>query len=296
MHVSVVGSGRLGTTTAACLVDIGHDATIVGADPDTAAAIEAGESPVEEPGLAPLVSLYGGDRLRATTDYDAVPDGDLTVLAVPAAADAGHADTDTLAAAADAVGNELAGSEAYHLVAVRSPVLPGTTAETVIPALEAASDRTDGTDLGVAVTPTFQRPGAAVDDFMDPERLVVGSDGDERVLDLLAELYEPLVAGWDVPVVELGRREAELLPFADSVASTAQDALVADIATVCDELDVDARAVVDALRSAGHVGDAAGRGPREAHLPTAAADLAAQVREAGADPAMLDALAGDEER
>jgi UDPglucose 6-dehydrogenase len=146
------------------------------------------------------------------------------------------------------------------------------------------------------VTPTFQRPGAAVDDFMDPERLVVGSDGDERVLDLLAELYEPLVAGWDVPVVELGRREAELLPFADSVASTAQDALVADIATVCDELDVDARAVVDALRSAGHVGDAAGRGPREAHLPTAAADLAAQVREAGADPAMLDALAGDEER
>jgi len=293
MHVSVVGSGRLGTTTAACLVDIGHDATVVGSDPDTAAAIEDGESPVEEPGLAPLVSLYGGDRLRARTDYDAVTDGDLTILAL--SADDGHLDTDALTDAASAVGDVLPATEDYHLVAVRSSVLPGTTDEDIVPALEAASDRTDGDDLGVAVTPAFQRPGSAVDDFMDPERLVVGSDSDDRALDLLAELYEPLVAGWDVPVVELGRREAELLPFADSVASTAQDALVADIATVCEELDVDARAVVEALRSAGHVGDAGGRGQREAYVPEAGAVLAEQVRDAGADPAMLDALAGDEE-
>lgn len=290
MHVTVVGSGRLATTTAACLVDIGHDATVVGADPDTAAAIEDGESPVEEPGLAPLVSLYGGDRLQATTGYGAIPESDLTTIALSAATDAGHADTDVLAAAAEAVGDALTERDDYHLVAVRSPVVPGTTAETVVPALEAASDRTDGAALGVAVTPAFQRPGSAVDDFMDPERLVVGSDGDDRVLDLLAALYEPLVAGWDVPVVELGRREAEILPYADSVARAAQHALIADLERVCVELDVDVRAVVDALRAAGYVGDAAGSARQGSYVPAAAGVLAEQVRDASGDAAILDSL------
>ena len=154
MNVSVVGSGYVGTTLSACLADLGHDVVAVDIDEETVERMNDGEVTIYEPGLEPLVSAYAGSRLRATTDHAAVVDTDVTFLAVgtPARED-GSIDPAGLLAAARDVGSALAEKDGYHLVVVKSTVLPDVIDDELIPAIEAASGKTDGEEIGVAVRP-----------------------------------------------------------------------------------------------------------------------------------------------
>jgi len=257
MDVSIVGSGYVGTTVAACLADLGHDVTAIDVDEDVVDAIERGEAPIHEPGLDPLVSAWAGKRLHATTDYGAVRDTDLTMLALPTPSnDDGSIDLDAMNAGARSVGEALAAGDGgdtdgstddYHLVVVKSTVIPGTTEDVLEPIVAEASGRTPGEDLGVAVNPEFQREGSAVEDFMEPDKIVLGTDGDSRALDLLAECYEPIVVDWDVPVVETGRREAEMIKYANNAFLAAKVSLINDIGNVCKEYGVDAYEVAEAI-------------------------------------------------
>ena len=255
MHVSVVGSGYVGTTVAACLADLGHEVTTVDIDEDIVAAINDGEAPIHEPGLDPLVSVYGGDRLRATTDYDAIRETDLTILALPTPSnDDGSIDLDPMQAGAESVGEALASKDGYHLVVVKSTVVPGTTEDTLAPLVAEASGKTLGGGLGVAVNPEFQREGTAVDDFMEPDKIVLGTDGDDRALDLLAELYEPLVTQWDTPVVETGLAEAEMIKYANNAFLASKVSLINDLGNICKEYGVDAYEVADAIGKDDRIG------------------------------------------
>ena len=255
MHVSVVGSGYVGTTVAACLADLGHEVTTVDIDEDIVAAINDGEAPIHEPGLDPLVSVYGGDRLRATTDYDAIRETDLTILALPTPSnDDGSIDLGPMQAGAESVGEALASKDGYHLVVVKSTVVPGTTEDTLAPLVADASGKTLGEGLGVAVNPEFQREGTAVDDFMEPDKIVLGTDGDDRALDLLAELYEPLVTQWDTPVVETGLAEAEMIKYANNAFLASKVSLINDLGNICKEYGVDAYEVADAIGKDDRIG------------------------------------------
>jgi len=265
MKISIVGSGYVGTTVAACLADLGHDVTTIDVDGSVVDAINDGEAPIHEPGLDPLVSAWAGKRLRATTDYDAVRDTGLTMLALPTPSnDDGSIDLDAMEAGARSVGEALArggdsdagASDDYHLVVVKSTVVPGTTEDVLEPIIADASDRTPGEDLGVAVNPEFQREGSAVDDFMEPDKIVLGTDGDSRALDLLAECYEPIVVDWDVPVVETGRREAEMIKYANNAFLAAKVSLINDIGNVCKEYGVDAYEVAEAVGLDHRIGEA----------------------------------------
>ena len=265
MNVSIVGSGYVGTTVAACLADLGHDVTTIDVDESVVDAINDGDAPIHEPGLDPLVSAWAGKRLRATTDYDAVRDTDLTMLALPTPSnDDGSIDLDAMEAGARSVGEALARggasssdeSDDYHLVVVKSTVVPGTTEDVLEPIVAEASGRTPGEDLGVAVNPEFQREGSAVEDFMEPDKIVLGTDGDTRALDRLAELYEPIVLEWDVPVVETGRREAEMIKYANNAFLAAKVSLINDIGNVCKEYGVDAYEVAEAIGLDHRIGEA----------------------------------------
>jgi len=248
MDVSIVGSGYVGTTVAACLADIGHDVVAIDVDEGTVDAINRGEAPIHEPGLDGLVSAWGGDRLTATTDYGALTDTDLTMLALPTPSqDDGSIDLGAMEAGARSVGEALAGGEGYHLVVVKSTVIPGTTEDVLEPIVADASGRTSGEDLGVTVNPEFQREGSAVEDFMEPDKIVLGTDDDDRGLDRLAELYEPIVLEWDVPVVETGRREAEMIKYANNAFLAAKVSLINDIGNVCKAYGVDAYEVAEAI-------------------------------------------------
>jgi UDPglucose 6-dehydrogenase len=301
MDISVVGSGYVGTTIAACFADLGHDVVAIDVDQAVVDAINDGETPIHEPGLDPMVSLYGGDRLRATTDHDAIRDTDVTFLALPTpTTDDGGIDLGPMEAGAESVGEALAGKDDYHLVVVKSTVVPGTTEETLEPIVAEAAGKTPGDDLGVAVNPEFQREGTAVDDFIEPDKIVVGtrrpaSDGaagDERALDRLAEVYEPIVGQWDVPVVETGRREAEMIKYANNAFLAAKVSLVNDLGNVCKEYHVDAYEVAEAIGKDHRIGERflrSGVGFGGSCFPKDLSAIIEHARGAGYEPRMLQA-------
>ena len=297
MDVSIVGSGYVGTTVAACLADLGHDVVNVDIDGSVVDALNRGETPIHEPGLDALVSAYGGSRLRATTDYAAVAGTDLTVLALPTPSnDDGSIDLSAMEAGARSVGKALAGKEGYHLVVVKSTVVPGTTEDVLAPAIAGGAGETEGRGgkLGFAVNPEFLREGSAVDDFTSPDKVVLGTDGDERALDLLADLYEPIVLEWDVPVVETGRREAEMIKYANNAFLAAKVSLINDIGNICKEYGVDAYEVAEAIGLDDRVGGRflrSGVGWGGSCFPKDVDAIRAAAREAGYEPWMLDAAA-----
>ena len=293
MDVSIVGSGYVGTTVAACFADLGHDVVNVDIDESVVAAINDGEAPIHEPGLDPLVSAYGGGRLRATTDYGALAETDLTMLALPTpSTDDGSIDLSAMTAGARSVGEVLAEKDGYHLVVVKSTVVPGTTEDVLAPIIEEAAGKVEGEDFGVAVNPEFLREGSAVDDFMSPDKIVLGTDGDERALDLLADLYEPIVLEWDVPVVETGRREAEMIKYANNAFLAAKVSLINDIGNICKEYGVDAYEVAEAIGLDDRIGERflrSGVGFGGSCFQKDVDAIRTAARDAGYEPRMLDA-------
>jgi UDPglucose 6-dehydrogenase len=300
MHVSVVGSGYVGTTVAACLADLGHDVTAIDVDESVVAAINDGDAPIHESGIEALLAAYGGERLRATTDYAAVRETDLTVLAIqtPANPDESIA-LDSLEAGARSLGEALGEVDEYHLAVVKSTVVPGTTEDVLEPTIEEASGKRAGEEFGVAVNPEFQQEGTAVRDFMEADKVVLGTGGDGRALDLLAAVYEPLVAEWDTPVVESGRREAETIKYTNNAFLAAKVSLVNELGNICKLYGVDSYEITRALGLDDRIGARflrSGVGWGGSCFPKDLAALIAAAREVGYEPELLEAVVAVNDR
>jgi UDPglucose 6-dehydrogenase len=292
MRVSIIGSGYVGTSVAACFADLGHTVTNVDIDEDVVAAINEGESPISEPGLDELVAAYGGDRMAATTDYDAVLDTDLTFLALltPSRED-GSIDLSYMKAAAETLGETLTKAEGEHTVVVKSTVIPGTTADVITPIIEDASGMTAGEDLHVAMNPEFQREGTAVKDFMHPDKIVLGST-DPAALERLNDLYAPLLERHDAPVVETGTREAEMIKYANNAFLASKVSLINDLGNICKELGVDAYEVGDAIGLDDRIGAKflrSGLGFGGSCFPKDVKAIIHSAKEHDYDPAILEA-------
>ena len=177
MRVSVFGLGYVGSVSAASFAADGHDVIGVDVVADKVAAINEGRSPLVEPGLEELLSdgvRHG--RLRATTSTeDAVHQSDLSLVCVgtPSRKN-GSLDLSYLIRVCEQIGDAIASKDGYHVVVIRSTVLPGTTHGEVIPALEARSGKKYGEGFGVAVNPEFLREGTAIRDFRQPPLTLVG--------------------------------------------------------------------------------------------------------------------------
>ncbi|MFW6018666.1 MAG: nucleotide sugar dehydrogenase, partial [Halapricum sp.] len=247
MHVSVVGSGYIGTTIAAWFAELGHTVTNVDIDESVVDAINDGTAPIHEPGLDDLIATHGGDRLVATTDYDDVRDSEVTFLALPTPSnDDGSIDLSAMKAGARSLGEVLATKD-DHLVVVKSTVVPGTTRETVTPILEEASGKTAGEDFVVAMNPEFLREGFALGDFKNPDKIVYGAESDVA-FDMLDRVYEPLIeaAADETAVVETGIDEAEMIKYANNAFLATKISLINEIGNICKEYGVDAYEVADA--------------------------------------------------
>jgi UDPglucose 6-dehydrogenase len=249
MHISVLGSGYVGTTIAAIFADFGHHVTCVDLDEDIVGAINEGESPIHEPGLPELVAKHGGDRLTATTEYAEITDTKVTFIALPTPSNEdGSIDRTYIEAGAQSLGEALADTTGEHTVVVKSTVVPGTTAELVGPTVAEAADMTVGDDLHVGMNPEFQREGTAVEDFRHPDKVVIGSEG-ERAIEILHEVFEPLVeaAKGDVPIVETGTREAEMIKYANNTFLATKVSLINELGNIAKEYDVDTYEVAEAI-------------------------------------------------
>jgi UDPglucose 6-dehydrogenase len=291
MQVSVVGSGYVGTTVAACLADLGHDVVAVDIDRDVVDAINAGESPIHEPGLDERIARTAGETLRGTTDYAVLPETDITFLAIqtPSNADGGI-DTSALEAASEMAGDALAHVE-DHTVAVKSTVVPGVVTDRLKPRLQAEA----GDAVSVAANPEFQREGSAVADFLDPHKLVFGTaPGDERALDALQECYTPLLdqAAGDVPIVETDVPTAMMTKYANNAFLASKVSLINDLGNVCKTFGIDTYEVADAIGLDERIGAKflrSGLGWGGSCFPKDVAAIIHAATENGYEPAMLEA-------
>ena len=294
MNVSIVGSGYVGTTVAACFADLGHEVVNVDIDEAVVDAINGGEAPVHEAGLDGRIAAHGGDRLHATTDYGAVRETDVTFLALPTPSNAdGSIDLSIMQAGAESLGAALADKDGDHLVVVKSTVVPGSTEEEIGPRIEAGGDLTAGEDFDVAMNPEFLREGTAVEDFLNPDKVVFGADN-KGAYATLRTVYEPLAeaADGEVPVVETGVREAEMIKYANNAFLAAKVSLINDIGNVCKEFGVDAYEVADAIGLDDRIGEQflrSGVGFGGSCFPKDVSAIVAAAHDTGYTPQMLEA-------
>ena len=296
MDLSIVGSGYVGTTVAACFADLGHDVVNIDIDESIVETINAGNAPIHEEGLADLIAAHAGPegtgRLRATTDYAAVRDTDVTFLCLPTPQnDDGSIDLSIMEAGASQLGETLAVKDDWHTVVVKSTVVPGSTADTITPVLERESGKTAGEDFGVGMNPEFLREGTAVHDFLNPDKLVLGAD-DDRALDDMRSVFDPLVEAADAPVVETDTRTAEMIKYANNGFLAAKISLINDIGNICKELGVDAYEVADAIGLDDRISEQflqSGVGWGGSCFPKDVATIISAAEEIGYEPAVLNA-------
>ena len=218
MKISVVGTGYVGLVSGVCLAHVGHDVTCIDLDQAKVDKINRGEPPIYEVGLEDLLQKLIGKSLTATTDFDtAVRNSDLSLIAVGTPFDGQEIDLQYIRQVARQIGEVLATKDSYHTVIVKSTVVPGTTEEVVLPILEEASGKKAGKDFGVGMNPEFLKEGEAIDDFMYPDRIVLGGI-DDRSIDALAELY---AAFPDTDKIRTSPRTAEMIKYtANSLLAT----------------------------------------------------------------------------
>jgi len=234
MRISVIGGGYVGLISSVCFAELGHLVNIIEIDKNKAEAINASKPPIFEKGLDGLLLAHAGRNLFACTDYHDVPCSDLSFICVgtPQGND-GHADLSLVASASKSIGKSLKDSNAYHLVVVKSTVPPGTTERLVMSSvLKYAGGEMDR--IGFAMNPEFLREGLAVQDFMNPDRIVIGS-ADKRAGDLVESVYYELHA----PVIRTGIASAEMIKYASNAFLATKISFSNEIGNVCKKLGID---------------------------------------------------------
>jgi GDP-mannose 6-dehydrogenase len=237
MNVSVFGLGYVGTVSAASFAADGH--TVVGVDvnPDKVACVNEGRSPIVEQGLDDLIRdgvARGALRATASTEQ-AVGATDMSLICVgtPSRRN-GSLDLTYLERVCEQIGAALGGKDAYHVVVVRSTVLPGTTHDVVIPALERTSGKVYGTGFGVSVNPEFLREGTAIHDFRNPPMTLIGHNYRSD-----AQPTEALYARVDAPMVTTSIRTAEMIKYACNTWHALKVCFANEVGNLCKRLDID---------------------------------------------------------
>jgi GDP-mannose 6-dehydrogenase len=237
MRIAMFGLGYVGCVSAACLARRGHDVLGVDVNPRKVDMVNAGHSPVIEPGLAELIKEQVAlGRLSATVDAaGAIREADLSIVCVGTPSTShGGPNLDALERVAVAIGEALSASERRHTVVVRSTVAPGTTEELVIPLIEGASGLRAGFEFGVIVNPEFLREGSAIDDFDNPAKTVVG-ELDSASGDVVAALYE----GMPAPLFRVPLRVAEFAKYVDNAFHALKIAFANEIGVLCRSSGID---------------------------------------------------------
>ncbi len=242
MNVVMIGSGYVGLVSGACFAEFGADVTCIDVDQGKIDRLNDNIMPIYEPGLDDLVARnVAAGRLKFTTRYDpAVGEADLVFIAVgtPTRRGDGHADLVYVYDAARQIALHLTG---YTVIVDKSTVPVGTArqVERVI------REENPTADFDVASNPEFLREGAAIGDFMRPDRVVLGVES-ERAEKLLRELYRPINL-IEAPIMVTNRESAELIKYASNAFLATKISFINEISTLCEQVGADVHAVAKGM-------------------------------------------------
>jgi len=246
-RASIFGLGYVGLTNAACLAEMGHRVIGVDIKPEKVDSLNQGQSPVTEEGLGSRIcEAVKCGLLSATTDVEAAVLGsDISLVCVGTPPDSsGSIDLTSIVRVAEQIGIALRSKNDYHLVVIRSTVVPSTTSTTVVPLLGKSSARTVGADFGVCVNPEFLREGSMVEDFMNPGIIVVG-ELDARSGDLLQRLY----CGIDAAIYRVDIKTAEMVKYSFNAFHALKISFINEIGNICQAHGIDTHVVSQILCS-----------------------------------------------
>ena len=241
MKISVMGTGYVGLVSGTCLAERGHQVTCIDIRSEVVQEINAGRPPIHEIGLDNLLlSARDKGMLSATTDAKtAILDSDVTLICVGTPTVDGRMDMSQIVAAAKEIGSALASKPGYHVVAVKSTVLPGTTEGPVKAAIESHSGRKVGDGWGLCMNPEFLREGRAVEDFRVPDRIVVGATDS-----MTAEVFLNVYADFTCPKLVTTPRTAEMIKYVSNSLLATMISFSNEIGNMCSAVPgVDARLV-----------------------------------------------------
>ena len=243
MKIGVFGLGYVGSVSAGCLTALGHEVIGVDVNPMKVDLINAGHSPVVEAELDALIARgVKSGQLRAETSASvAIAASDVSLICVGTPSDTnGNLNLTFVERVCQEIGQALANKKEYHVVVVRSTMLPGSTQDRVIPILEGASGHRAGQDLGVCFNPEFLREGTAVHDFYHPPFSLIGQF-DDRGAQIAAGVY----AGIDAPLRIVPLKVAEMIKYANNAFHGLKVAFVNEIGNICKQQGIDSHQVMD---------------------------------------------------
>lgn len=258
MKISIIGAGYVGLVTGACLADRGHHVTCVDVDLRKVDAINIAKSPIHEAELDAILHRTVGTRLGATTDLaSAVRASDVTLIAVGTPFDGQSIDLRFIRQTAMQIGEALRDKPSYHVVVVKSTVIPGTTLEVVAPLVAEASGKRVGVDFGIGMNPEFLSEGTAVADFMSPDRIVIGGI-DDRSRDVLARIYEGFES---TPILRTNTTTAEAIKYASNALQATAISFANEVGNYCASLpDADVVDVMEGVHLMAELNPRAGDG------------------------------------
>jgi GDP-mannose 6-dehydrogenase len=243
MRISIFGLGYVGAVSAACFAESGHE--VIGSDVNELKVkiINEGRSPVVEPGVEELIAQgVKENRLRATTEAaESVLASDISLVCVGTPGHQnGSLDLGYVKNVCKQIGAALETKARYHVVVLRSTMLPGTVHDVVIPTLEVYSGKKARRDFGVAINPEFLREGTSIYDFYHPPFTLIGAD-EEEAASLVRKLYTHINA----PTLTVGVKEAEMVKYACNSFHALKVTFANEIGNVCKELGIDSHRVME---------------------------------------------------
>jgi UDPglucose 6-dehydrogenase len=241
--ISIIGSGYVGLVTGMGFVKLGNEVTFIDIDEEKIQAINESKPPIYEEGLEELMQNFKG-KYHATTDYkESILNTDATFISVGTpTGDDGSIDLRYVKTASAEIGKILNDKQGFHTVVVKSTVIPGTTEEIVKPILESNSNKTAGNEFGLAMNPEFLREGVALEDFLNPDRIVIGLS-DDKTRGVLEKIYEP----FNVTKLFTGIKTAEMIKYTANSFLATKISFSNEIGNLCKKLDIDSYDVFEGV-------------------------------------------------
>lgn len=242
MNISIVGTGYVGLVSGVCLAEKGHKITCVDLDHEKVNAINNGESPIYEKDLESLLQKHVGKNLNASINLEeAIHQTSLTMICVGTPFKGDAIDLSYVRNCASEIGKILSRKSHYHTIIVKSTVVPGTTEECVLPALEENSGKSAGKEFGVGMNPEFLKEGNAIQDFMNPDRIILGGI-DDKTRNELEQVYESFD---HIPKLATNCRTAEMIKYASNSLLATMISFANELGNLCSQTpEVDIKEVM----------------------------------------------------